>query len=60
MGNQQKESVNYKLLLGELYAPVVKAAEERLGMAITANHGVKVFKTNTSKNIFRCFYKYMF
>ncbi len=47
MGNQQKEGIHYQL--GELYAPVMKATEVRLFMAITANHGIKVFKSDTKK-----------
>ncbi len=44
MGNQQKEGIHYQL--GELYAPVMKATEVRLFMAITAKHGIKVFKSD--------------
>jgi hypothetical protein len=36
MGNQQKEGVHYQL--GELYTPVMKAAEMRLFMTIAAKH----------------------
>jgi hypothetical protein len=45
--NQQKEGVHYKL--GELYAPVMKAAEVRLFMAIAAKNGLKVFKSDTKQ-----------
>ena len=47
MGNQQKEGVHYKL--GELYAPVMKAAEVRLFMAIAAQNGLEVFKSDTKQ-----------
>ncbi len=47
MDNQQKEGIHYRL--GELYAPVVKATEVRLFMAITAKHGIKVFKSDTKR-----------
>jgi hypothetical protein len=46
-GNQQKDGVHYKL--GELYAPVMKAAEVRLFMAITAQNGLEVFKSDTKQ-----------
>ncbi len=38
MGNPQKEGVHYQP--GELYAPVMKAAEVLLFMAIAAKHGL--------------------
>ena len=47
MGNQQKEGVHYKL--GELYAPVMKAAEVRLFMRVVAQSGLEVFKSNTKQ-----------
>jgi hypothetical protein len=48
MGNQQKEGVHYQLW--ELYAPVMKAAEVRLFMAmIAAKHGLTVFRSDTKK-----------
>ncbi len=47
MGNQQKEQVHYQL--GELYAPVMKAAEVRLFMAIEAKHSFRVFKSDTKQ-----------
>jgi hypothetical protein len=49
MGNQQKEGVHYQL--GELYAPVMKAAEVLLFMALEANlkHGLTVFKSDTKQ-----------
>jgi hypothetical protein len=47
MGNQQKQGVHYQL--GELYAPVMKAAEVRLFMAIAAKHGLTVFKSDNKQ-----------
>ena len=47
MGNQQKEGVHYKL--GELYAPVMKAAEILLFMSIAAQNGLEVFKSDTKQ-----------
>ncbi len=47
MGNQQKEGVHCQT--GELYAPVMKAAEVRLFMAIAAKHGLTVFKSDTKQ-----------
>jgi hypothetical protein len=46
-GNQQKEGVHYQQ--GELYAPVIKAAEVRLFTAIAAKHGLTVFKSDTQQ-----------
>jgi hypothetical protein len=46
MGNQQKEGVHYPL--GELYAPVMKAAR-RLFMAKAAKHRLTVFKSDTNQ-----------
>jgi hypothetical protein len=48
MGNQQKEGVRYSKL-GVLYAPVMKAAEVRLFIAIAAQNGLKVFKSDTKQ-----------
>ncbi len=47
MGNQQKEEVHYQL--GQLYAPVMKAAEMRLFMALAIKHGLTVFKSDTKQ-----------
>ncbi len=47
MGNQQKEGVHYQL--GELYAPVMKAAEVRLFGAIAAKHRLNPFKSDTKQ-----------
>ena len=47
MGNQQKEGVHYQL--GELYAPVMKAAEVLLCVAIAAQHGLSWFKSDTKQ-----------
>jgi hypothetical protein len=47
MGNQQKEGAHYQLR--ELYAPVIKAAEVRLFMAIAAKHGLTGFKSDTKQ-----------
>ncbi len=50
MGNHQKEGVHYQL--GELYAPVMKATvatEVRLFVAIAAQHGLTVFKSDTKQ-----------
>ena len=43
----QKEGVHYKL--GEQYAPLMKAAEVRLFMAIAAQNGLKVYKSDTKQ-----------
>ena len=40
MGNQQKEGVHYQL--GGLYAPVMKAAEVRLFVAMVATQGLNL------------------
>ena len=47
MGNQQKEGEHYQLW--ELDAPVMKAAEVRLFMAIAAKHHLTVFKSDTKQ-----------
>ena len=47
MGNQQEKGVHYQL--GELYAPVLKAAEVRLLMAIAAQYRLNLFKSNTKQ-----------
>ena len=46
-GSQQKEGIHYQL--GELYAPVMKATEVRLFVAIAAQHGLTVFKSDTKQ-----------
>jgi hypothetical protein len=46
-GNQQVEGVNYES--GDLYAPVMKASEVRLMVAIAAQHGCKLLKTDTEQ-----------
>ncbi len=46
-GNQQVEGVHYKS--GDLYAPVMKASEDRLMVAIAAHHGYKLLKTDTKQ-----------
>jgi hypothetical protein len=45
--NQQVEGVHYKS--GDLYAPVMKAAEVRLMVAIAAQYGCKMLKTDTKQ-----------
>ncbi len=47
MGNQQKEGVHFQL--GELYAPVMKAAEVLLLIAIVAKHRLNLFKSDTKR-----------
>ena len=47
MGNQQKEGVHFQL--GELYAPVTKATEVQLFMAIAAQRGITVFQSDTKQ-----------
>jgi hypothetical protein len=49
MGNEQKEGVRYQL--GLLYAPVMKATEVRLFVAIEAQHSLTVFKIDTKRAI---------
>ena len=46
-GNQQVEGVHYKS--GDLYAPVMKASEVRLMVAIAAQYGCKMLKTDTKQ-----------
>ena len=46
-GNQQVEGVHYQA--GDLYAPVMKASEVRLMVAIAAKHGCKMLKTDTKQ-----------
>jgi hypothetical protein len=46
-GNQQVEGVHYKT--GDLYAPVMKASEVRLMVAIAAQYGCKLLKTDTKQ-----------
>ena len=48
-GNQQTEGVHFQL--GELYAPVMKAAELRLFVAIAAQHGLTLFKSDTGTTL---------
>ena len=47
MGKQREQGVHYQL--GELYAPVMKAAEVRLFMAIAAKYGLNLFKSDTKQ-----------
>ena len=47
MGNQQKGGLHYRL--GELCAPVMKAAEVRLFVAIDAKYGLDLFKSDTKQ-----------
>jgi hypothetical protein len=47
MSNPQKEGVNYQL--GELYAPVMKAAEVLLFMTLAAKHRLTVFKSDNKQ-----------
>ncbi len=46
-GDQQVNGVNFKET--DLYAPTLKAAEERLFMAIAAPNGRKIYKTDTKQ-----------
>ncbi len=46
MGNQQKEGVHYQL--GELYAPLMKAAEVRLFVALAAKHRLNLTQSRRS------------
>ena len=46
-GNQQEEGIHYKS--GTLYAPVMKASEVRLMVAIAAQNGTKLFKSDTKQ-----------
>ena len=47
IGNQQEKGVYFQL--GELYAPMMKAAEVRLFMAIAAKYGLNLFKSDTKQ-----------
>jgi hypothetical protein len=49
MGNQQKEGIHYQL--GELYAPVMKAAVVQLFVAIAAKNSLRInlFKSDTKQ-----------
>jgi hypothetical protein len=47
MGNLQRAGVHYQL--GELYIPIMKAAEVRLFMALAAKHGLTVFQPDTKQ-----------
>jgi hypothetical protein len=49
-GNQQDEGVHYKS--GDLYAPVMKSSEVRPIVAITAQYGCKLLKTDTKLAFF--------
>jgi len=46
-GNQQGEGIHYNS--GNLYAPVMKASEVRLMVAIAAQHGTKLIKSDTKQ-----------
>ena len=46
-GNQQVEGVHYKS--GDLYAPVMKAFEVKLMVAIAAQYGCEMLKTDTKQ-----------
>ncbi len=46
-GNQQVEGVHYKS--GDLYAPVMKASDVRLMVAIAAQYGCQLLKTDTKQ-----------
>ena len=46
-GNQQQEGVHYDS--GNLYAPVMKASEVRLMVAIAAQNQTKLLKTDTKQ-----------
>ena len=47
MGNQQEKGVHFQL--GELYAPVMRAAEVQLFMATAAKYWLNLFKSNTKQ-----------
>ena len=49
-GNQQQEGVHYNS--GNLYAPVMKASEVRLMVAIAAQNKTKLLKTDTKQAFF--------
>ncbi len=46
-GDQQQDSVDY--VAADLYLPTLKATKARLLTAITAEHGCKIYKTDTSQ-----------
>ena len=46
-GDQQRDGVDYQS--ADLYSPTLKAAEARLLTAIGAEHGCKIYKTDTSQ-----------
>jgi hypothetical protein len=46
-GNQQEEGIHYNS--GNLYAPVMKASEVRLMVAVAAQHGNKLLKSDTKQ-----------
>ena len=46
MGNQQKEGIHFQL--GELYAPVMKATEVSIFIAIAVKHKPNLFKSDTN------------
>ena len=46
-GDQQRDGVDYQS--ADLYSPTLKATEARLLTAIAAEHGCKIYKTDTSQ-----------